>query len=510
MWRFDNQLLRALPIDPSQAQGTRQVAQALSRVQPTAVAQPSLLAYSAPLAAEMGLSKTLMQSEEMTEILAGNRLGEGMQPWAMNYGGHQFGHWAGQLGDGRAISLGELIAPDAKRWELQLKGAGPTPYSRHADGRAVLRSSLREFICSEAMHALGVPTTRALSLVRTGEQVLRDMFYDGNAEYEPGAIVCRVAPSFIRFGCFELPAKRGDRVLLQQWLDACLARDFPHLQGENRYAEWFLEVCERTAVMLAHWLRVGFVHGVMNTDNMSVLGLTIDYGPYGWLEPFDPGWTPNTTDRQHARYAFGRQAQIAHWNLGCLAQAIAPLFTDVAPLHAGLARYEASFNAHHQRSQADKFGLLESHAGDDALMAEYFALMRATELDYCLSFLALAAEAEGDALEQLAQASYNNQAFERERASFGHWLKRYRSRLGADVSTAWARMAQSNPIYVPRNYLAQQAIDAAQIGDLSELNALIEALSQPYTARAPLARFAQKRPEWARARAGCSMLSCSS
>ena len=510
MWNFDNQLLRLLPADPLEAAGTRQVTQAYSLVHPTAVAEPTLLAYSAPLAAQLGLSDAAMRSAELTEMLAGNRLADGMQPWALNYGGHQFGHWAGQLGDGRAISLAELITPSGARQELQLKGAGPTPYSRHADGRAVLRSSLREFICSEAMHALGVPTTRALSLISTGELVLRDMFYDGNPEHEPGAIVCRVSPSFIRFGCFELPAKRGNRALLEQWLEACLSRDFPHLYGPNRYAEWFLEVCERTAVMIAHWLRVGFVHGVMNTDNMSVLGLTIDYGPYGWLEHFDPGWTPNTTDRQHARYAFGRQAEIAYWNLGCLAQAIAPLMADVEPLHAGLQRYQQHFNQHYLRDQANKFGLLEANEGDDVLQTEFYQLMHSAELDYCLSFLALGADLADDALQQLGDASYNAGAFERVRADFAHWLARYQTRVGTEKQAAQERMAQTNPIYVPRNYLAQQAIDAAQSGDLSELNVLVEALSKPYTPRPEFARFAQKRPEWARERAGCSMLSCSS
>lgn len=509
MWSFDNQLLRELPIDPLTTPGTRQVAQALSLVEPTPVADPKMLAYSEPLAAALGFDAAGMRGPEMTQILAGNQLADGMQPWALNYGGHQFGHWAGQLGDGRAISLGELIAPDQQRWELQLKGAGPTPYSRHADGRAVLRSSLREFICSEAMHALGVPTTRALSLISTGESVLRDMFYDGNPELEPGAIVCRVAPSFIRFGCFELPSKRGDRRLLEQWLDACLRRDFPHLSGENRYADWFVEVCERTAVMVAHWLRVGFVHGVMNTDNMSVLGLTIDYGPYGWLEPFAPGWTPNITDRQHARYAFGRQAEIAYWNLGCLAQAIAPLFADVQPLHAGMQRFQAHFNDCYQRAQADKFGLLEPHPGNQALQSEFYALMHAAELDFGLSFLALGGEAS-EALQALAGASYNAAAFSRVRTDVVHWLERYWARLGSEQTAAHARMASTNPIYVPRNYLAQQAIDAAQAGDLSELHTLIAALSQPYTERAEFARFAEKRPEWARERAGCSMLSCSS
>src|SRR3569623_2446364 len=264
-----------------------------------------------------------------------------MQPWASNYGGHQFGHWAGQLGDGRAITVGEIINAAGQRWELQLKGAGPTPYSRHADGRAVLRSSIREFLCSEAMHHLGVPTTRALCLVETGEAVVRDMFYDGHPREEPGAIVCRVAPSFVRFGHFELPYARNDVALLRQLADFTIRRAFPHLrgQGEALYADWFGVVCERTARLMALWMRVGFVHGVMNTDNMSILGLTIDYGPYGWIDDYDPDWTPNTTDAEGRRYRFGAQPQVAYWNLTRLAGALAPAFESVEPLQAGLERY---------------------------------------------------------------------------------------------------------------------------------------------------------------------------
>jgi uncharacterized protein YdiU (UPF0061 family) len=251
------------------------------------------------MAGALGLTEADIASPFFAQVFGGNGVLEGMQPWASNYGGHQFGAWAGQLGDGRAISLGEVLTPQGERWELQLKGAGATPYSRGADGRAVLRSSVREFLCSEAMHHLGVPTTRALSLVVTGDSVERDMFYDGHPEDEPGAIVCRVAPSFIRFGHFELPASRGDVALLQQLVNFTIKRDFPALSGsdETRYADWFADVCARTARMIAHWMRVGFVHGVMNTDNMSILGLTIDYGPYGWIDDFDLDWTPNTTMR---------------------------------------------------------------------------------------------------------------------------------------------------------------------------------------------------------------------
>ncbi len=240
--RFDNRLLQTLPGDPESGPRRREVlGAAWSPVMPTPVTAPTLLAWSPDVAAMLGFDTAEVESESFAQVFGGNALYAGMQPWAANYGGHQFGHWAGQLGDGRAISLGELVAPDGRHWELQLKGAGPTPYSRGADGRAVLRSSIREFLCSEAMHHLGVPTTRALSLVGTGDDVVRDMFYDGHPRAEPGAIVCRVSPSFLRFGSFELPASRGETALLQHLVDACIARDFPELhgQGEALYGDWF-------------------------------------------------------------------------------------------------------------------------------------------------------------------------------------------------------------------------------------------------------------------------------
>src|SRR5437764_3645638 len=315
--RFENTFVRELPGDPVLINMPRQVANACyTRVAPTPVAAPRLLAWSDALGEFLGLSRP---SAPAVAALAGNRVLAGMEPYAARYGGHQFGHWAGQLGDGRAITLAELIAADGSRQELQLKGAGKTPYSRTADGRAVLRSSLREFLCSEAMHWLGVPTTRGLSLVGTGEAVIRDMFYDGNPEPEPGAIVCRVAPSFLRFGNFQILAANNEPDGLRRLADY-VVRNY-YSAEEN----WFHELCRRTGALMADWMRLGFVHGVMNTDNMSILGLTIDYGPYGWLEGYDPAWTPNTTDAQGRRYCYGNQPHIAHWNLARLAEALLPI-----------------------------------------------------------------------------------------------------------------------------------------------------------------------------------------
>ena len=279
---FTNRFTRGLPADTEERNTRRQVRGAcFSRVKPTPVARPELVAHAREVAELLDLEVTPENENDFAEVFGGNRLLPNMDPFAMCYGGHQFGNWAGQLGDGRAINLGEVVNSRGQHLTLQLKGAGPTPYSRTADGMAVLRSSIREFICSEAMHHLGVPTTRALSLVVTGERVMRDMFYDGNPAYEPGAVVCRVAPSFTRFGNFQIFAARQEMDQLRQLTDFTLRNDFPHLGEPSRetYAAMFDEVCRTTAAMVAHWMRVGFVHGVMNTDNMSILGLTIDYGP---------------------------------------------------------------------------------------------------------------------------------------------------------------------------------------------------------------------------------------
>ncbi|HET6430960.1 protein adenylyltransferase SelO [Dyella sp.] len=515
---FDNAFVRELPADPETGARLRQVEGALySRVEPTAVARPQLLAHSPELASRLGFEPADVASPAFAEVFGGNRLLPGMQPWASNYGGHQFGHWAGQLGDGRAISLGELIDPQGARWELQLKGAGPTPYSRSADGRAVLRSSVREFLCSEAMHHLGVPTTRALSLVGTGEPVLRDMFYDGHPAPEPGAVVCRVAPSFIRFGHFELPYARGDLALLRQLVAFTIRRDFPHLDGEGEplLARWFEEVCERTARMVAHWMRVGFVHGVMNTDNLSILGLTIDYGPYGWIDNYDPQWTPNTTDAAHRRYRFGQQMQVAWWNLSRLASALSPLFASVEPLQAALDGFARSYVALEQRQAADKLGLTELRAEDDTLHAQLRSLMERAQVDMTLFYRALmdfdpAQPAPTAAMEEAFYEPALREQFDLE---LRDWLMHYAQRLASDespVAQRRERMRLVNPRYVLRNYLAQEAIDLATSGDLSGVQALQEVMRHPYDDQPGRERFAAKRPAWAKQKAGCSMLSCSS
>lgn len=514
---FDNRFIRELPADPLEGPHVRQVPRACwSRVQPTPVREPRLLAFSAEMAQQLGFDEDFIHSAGFAQVFGGNALLPGMQPWAARYGGHQFGHWAGQLGDGRAISLGELITPSGERQELQLKGAGPTPYSRRADGRAVLRSSLREFLCSEAMHHLGVPTTRALSLVTTGEAVIRDMFYDGHARPEPGAVVCRVSPSFIRFGNFEIHAAMNELDVLEQLIDFTISRDFPHLHGapETRRADWFREVCERTGRLMAHWMRVGFVHGVMNTDNMSIMGLTIDYGPYGWVDNFDPDWTPNTTDAQGRRYRFGAQPHIAHWNLLQLANALYTVIDDEAALRAALDAYVQHYETSSREMNAAKLGLSTLEDDDVDSLSRLQALLTRGEIDMTLFFRALARlDTDAPNLATFDSAFYTDENRRKVEADLHDWLKAYAARSQRDPlprTEQIRRMNAANPCYVPRNYLAQQAIDKAGQGDASELLTLLDVLRRPYEEQAGREAYAARRPDWARHKAGCSMLSCSS
>jgi uncharacterized protein YdiU (UPF0061 family) len=514
---FDNRLVRELPGDTDGINIPRQVYNACwSTVQPTPVSAPRLLAHSPEMATLLGFATTDIVHADFAAIFSGNRLMPGMQPYAASYGGHQFGGWAGQLGDGRAISLGETLNPQGQRWELQLKGAGTTPYSRRADWRAVLRSSVREFLCSEAMHHLGIPTTRALSLVATGDGVLRDMFYDGNPQVEPGAIVCRVAPSFIRFGNFELPASRGETGLLAQLVDFTIARDYPELQGDaqEKRGQWFMEICRRTAVMIAHWMRVGFVHGVMNTDNMSILGLTIDYGPYGWLENYDPVWTPNTTDAQGRRYAYGQQPYIGHWNLARLRDALSPVISDTGILQAGLQAYADTYSETFGEMLAGKFGIRELSDADAPWINGAFELMHKAEVDLTLFFRNLAdLDLQQPDLQTLYPAFYRDDLLQQYHSDWETWLGQYLQRLQTDNLPADARrtrMNAVNPSFVLRNYLAQQAIDQAGEGDNGLILELLDAARSPYDPPVRYTRFTAKRPDWARHKAGCSMLSCSS
>jgi uncharacterized protein YdiU (UPF0061 family) len=499
---YENRFVHELPADPVPDNVPRQVpGAAYTLVAPTPVAAPRLLGWSRALGEYLGIGQP-----SSAEVLAGNRVLPGMQPYAARYGGHQFGTWAGQLGDGRAITLAELVATDGSRQELQLKGAGRTPYSRTADGRAVLRSSLREFVCSEAMHFLGVPTTRALSLAATGEPVIRDMFYDGHPEPEPGAVVCRVAPSFLRFGNFQIHAAHRETEILRRLADFVVREHFPGYS----YVSWYQEVCRRTANLMVDWMRLGFVHGVMNTDNMSILGLTIDYGPYGWLEGYDPQWTPNTTDAHTRRYSYGGQPQIAQWNLARLGEALLPLVPDPAPLEEGLELYAQTFNAGWQRALAHKLGLEAlGEPGDEELAADLFALLYPVETDFTIFFRNLARVPLDTADHEVLAAAFYASPPKEHLEALGSWLRRYAARARHESGRV-ERMNRVNPKYVFRNYLAQLAIDALAAGDASVMERLMKVLERPYDEQPQHEELAARRPEWARHRAGCSALSCSS
>lgn len=485
-----------------------------SKALPTPVSNPKLLAWSEELAHELGILKP---AEDDINILGGNLVTPSMYPYAACYAGHQFGHWAGQLGDGRAITLGEWEAATKQTWELQLKGAGRTPYSRRADGRAVLRSSVREYLMSEAMHYLGVPTTRALSLASTGDKVMRDMFYNGNPEFELGAVVMRVAPSFLRFGNFEMPAARKELDNLRKLTDWTINKYYPHIKakGEEKVVEWFSEVVARTASLMAEWQRVGFVHGVMNTDNMSVLGLTIDYGPYSFLDDFDPNFTPNTTDLPGRRYAFGKQPSVAYWNLGCLASALAPLLTDTKQLVAALENYEEVYLSKYYQMMGNKLGLDQVNADDIKLINQFEKALATIKPDMTIFYqllmeLPTELESAPAVTQHFAAAFYQEPDRADSEILFG-LMQTYAARLKQNSCTAeesLKRMRASNPRFILRNYLLHQAIEELSKGENKIFGELQAALKEPYSKK--FDQFFAKRPDWASQKAGCSMLSCSS
>jgi uncharacterized protein YdiU (UPF0061 family) len=472
-----------------------------SRVEPSPAPNPELLLWSSEMGAQLGLDTF----DEV--VLGGGQVVEGMDPYAQRYGGHQFGNWAGQLGDGRAITLGEVqLATEVL--ELQLKGAGSTPYSRFADGKAVLRSSIREFLCSEAMHHLGVPTTRALSLVSTGEMILRDMMYDGNQAHEPGAVVCRVAPSFIRFGSFQIHSAMGDIPTLKSLLEHTITHHFPEHDGttDKGLVQWLSHVAEQTALMISHWMRVGFVHGVMNTDNMSIHGLTIDYGPYGWLEDYNPGWTPNTTDLRTRRYRYGQQPQIGAWNIARLLEAMVPLMEQPDLLHDVLDGYTNAYSTFQNEMWAMKLGLEEFRDDDESLIRDLNELLQRVETDMTIFFRLLSSIQE-PTIQSLADAFYDPTTIPTE--EWNAWLLTWWQRVHSNPDRK--AMLSSNPKYVLRNWMAQLAIEAAESGDLSVCKELYTVLLNPYDEQVEFEeKWFQKRPEWARHKIGCSMLSCSS
>lgn len=524
-WTFDDRVVRELPGDPDDSRQPHQVREALySRVLPEPVSAPTRVAWVPEVARAVGLDPDV-DAGSIANVLTGNVVLPTMRPYAARYGGHQFGNWAGQLGDGRAITLGEAVGPDDTRLEVQLKGAGRTPYSRGADGRAVLRSSIREFLCAEAVHHLGIPTTRSLALCTTGDDVMRDMFYDGHPAPEPGAIVTRVAPSFLRFGSYQILAAWGERDLLATLVRHTLQHHFPVLAAEVPsdgpipdavLLAWATEVATRTRALMVHWQRVGFVHGVMNTDNMSVLGLTIDYGPYGWLDVFDLDFTPNTTDLPGRRYRYGHQPLVGMWNLARFLEATSPLFEDPEPLQGVLDGYRASIADDVLRMMRGKLGLRTVESGDESLVDDLVTTLTAAETDMTLFFRGLAeVEVGEDAADRIAPL---HEAFYQELdasavSRWSAWLERYAARVrreGAPADRADA-MNRVNPAFLLRNHLAQTAIDLATAGDFSEVERLLGLLRDPYVV-SPDARPTDlgRQPDWARDKPGCGMLSCSS
>lgn len=465
-----------------------------ARVTPSPLAGTHLVSSSPAAAALLGLDADAVREPELCGWLSGRRAYPGAEPVAMCYAGHQFGHYVPQLGDGRAIVLGELEGVDG-HWELQLKGAGQTPFSRDGDGRAVLRSTIREYLCSEAMHALGIPTTRALCMFGSDEEVYRERI-------EKGALLVRMAPSHVRFGSFEVFFYRQQYARLRQLADYAIDHDFPDLRDSKQpYLALLREVVGRTARLIAQWQLVGFAHGVMNTDNMSILGLTLDYGPFGFLDTYDPGFVCNHSDHQ-GRYAFDRQPSIGLWNLTCLAQAMLPLFDpddgEAAAEQArdALAGYEPALVKAYAAGMRAKLGLCDAHPGDQALSARLLELMAANGVDYTNLFRDLANVRRG--APSSAHAVRDRFA---DRPAAEAWLADYRARLELEQSDDAARaraMRGVNPRYVLRNYLAQQAIDQAERGDYAELERLRTLLARPYDEQPEMAAYSAEPPPWGR------------
>ncbi|MFT5642659.1 MAG: hypothetical protein ACI83P_000185 [Janthinobacterium sp.] len=462
---------------------------------PTPLPAPYLVAASASAAESIGLVLEQLSGDDVVATLTGNRVPSGALPLAAVYSGHQFGVWAGQLGDGRAILLGDISGTDGPV-ELQLKGAGATPYSRMGDGRAVLRSSIREFLCSEAMAALGIPTSRALAIMGSDQGVMRETL-------ESAAVVSRLAPSFVRFGSFEHWFYKDKPAELKILADYVIARFYPDLlQQENPYQALLAEVTRRTAHTIAQWQSVGFMHGVMNTDNMSILGLTLDYGPFGFMEAFDPDHICNHTDQQ-GRYAYAMQPQIGHWNCYALGQALLPLIGTTEAAQQALDIYQGEFADKLDQLLHAKLGLCTQQDGDGALFDSMFAVMQANHVDFTLFFRRLA-DVRADPHSSTVQAGIEDDTLLRDmfidRAAFDAWVQLYRSRLqGENSIDAVRRIAMNgvNPKYVLRNYLAQAAIEKAQKKDFTEVARLLAVLQHPFDEQNEFEHYAALPPDWA-------------
>ncbi|MFP5382176.1 MAG: protein adenylyltransferase SelO [Gammaproteobacteria bacterium] len=459
-----------------------------SRVCPTPVPDPYLVCYSPEALALLDLDPREMARPELVETLAGNRLLPGMEALAALYAGHQFGHYVPQLGDGRAILLGEVKNSAGEGWEVQLKGAGRTPYSRGGDGRAVLRSSIREFLCSEAMHALGIPTTRALAIVGSDHPVYRE-------DEETAALVTRLAPSFVRFGSFEVFYYRNQVEPIRHLADYVIARYYPDLRNlGDPYPEFLRQVALRTAGLMAQWQAVGFSHGVMNSDNMSILGLTLDYGPFGFLDAFDPGFVCNHSDTG-GRYAFDQQPDVAAWNLTRLAQALVPLMS-VETASQAIGDYPQAFAGAYVERMTAKFGLADGEE-EVPLIMDALQLLAQNRVDYTIFMRHLCAfdSATGAPNAPLRDLFLDRAAFDAWAARYGAALRRQ----GSDDAARGAAMRRVNPKYILRNHLAEIAIRrATDQRDYSEIERLHRLLAHPYDEQPEFEAYAAEPPDWAR------------
>jgi len=474
-----------------------------TRLQPTPLPDPYLVAVSEPAAQLIGLDPARLRSAAAVEALAGNRPLSGAEPLAAVYSGHQFGVYVPRLGDGRAILLGEAVGPEGRRWEVQLKGAGKTPYSRMGDGRAVLRSSIREFLCSEALHHLGIPSTRALAVVGSDTPVMRE-------SVETAAVATRMSPSFVRFGSFEYFYWTEQHGALKQLADYVIDRFYPESrEAPQPYLHFLEQVARRTARLFAQWQGVGFCHGVLNTDNMSILGLTIDYGPFGFMDAFDAGYVCNHSD-SHGRYAYNMQPQIAHWNLYALGQALVPLTDDLDATKAAIDAFVEEYSSAIDDVFRAKLGLSTRQADDEALVNGLIDLLNASRTDWPrfwrrLSHLRL------DAADPALDAPVRDLVIDR--PAFDAWAAKYRARLRAEGSRdadRRQRMDRVNPKYVLRNHLAETAIRRARGDDgerdFGEVARLLKVLERPFDEQPESEAYAAEPPDWARA----LELSCSS
>jgi uncharacterized protein YdiU (UPF0061 family) len=457
-----------------------------ARVAPTPVTAPRLIKLNRPLAVRLGLDPDLLESPEGAEILAGKRLPDGAEPIAMAYAGHQFGYFVPQLGDGRAILLGEVIDIDGIRRDIQLKGSGPTPFSRRGDGRAALGPVLREYIVSEAMAALGIPTTRSLAVTVTGEHVMRETAL-------PGAVLTRVASSHIRVGTFQYFAARGDTEGVKRLADHAIARHYPQAAEAERPYHTLLEgVITRQAELVARWLQVGFIHGVMNTDNTSISGETIDYGPCAFMDHYDPAAVFSSIDEQ-GRYAYANQPRIALWNLTRLAECLLPLFSDdkdkaIEQAQSVLAEFPAKFTAAYQSGLRQKIGLFTARDGDEALVQDLLDAMAKNKADFTLTFRGLSAAAEDAARDQDARTHFADPI------AYDEWVARWRQRTGEEPQTPAERagvMRAVNPAFIPRNHRIEAVIQAAVArDDYAPFEELIAVLAKPYEEQPAFADYA--------------------